>query len=118
MQTERIAASEIARFIKGDDDASASLASMLRSKETNHLTVRALRFHNTAHVLQRASGRGLSFENIQNVVRYPTSKAKSRRGEHGGWVYNFQKTVDGITLKVVAEIKLDECWLITAYELS
>jgi uncharacterized protein (DUF39 family) len=35
---------------------------------------------------------------------------------HGGVVHVFEKTVDGITLKVVAEIKATDCWLITAYE--
>ena len=37
---------------------------------------------------------------------------------HGGKVRTFEKTVDRVTLKVVAEIKGSDCWLMTAYELG
>ncbi len=63
--------------------------------------------------------RNLSIENIKNVVTYPDKETKiNRPGRHGGKVRAFEKTVDGVTLKVVAEIKGSECWLMTAYELS
>ena len=63
--------------------------------------------------------RDLSLENVRNVIRYPDSQKRSKmRPRHGGAVHVFEKTVDGITLKVVAEIKAAECWLITAYELA
>jgi hypothetical protein len=63
--------------------------------------------------------RNLSIENVKNVVTYPEKEMKiNRPGRHGGKVRAFEKTVDGVTLKVVAEIKGSECWLMTAYELS
>ena len=78
-----------------------------------------LRFHNTNHLVRRVDLRNLSTENIKNVVNYPDLKKKVKgRPHHGGQVWAFEKTVDGNKLKVVAEIKGSECWLITAYELS
>jgi len=77
------------------------------------------RLHNTAHVLRRVDMRNLSLENVKNVVNYPDKEIKvNRPGRHGGKVRTFEKTVDGITLKVVAEIKGSDCWLMTAYELG
>lgn len=75
------------------------------------------RFHNSLHFLQRYELRDLSLENVKNVVRYPDSKRKLKnRPLHGGHVCMFEKTVDCVTLKVVAEIKDSDCWLITSYE--
>jgi hypothetical protein len=63
--------------------------------------------------------RNLSLENVRNVIRYADSQKRSRTpARHGGTVHVFEKTVDGITLRVVAEIKAGDCWLITAYERS
>ncbi len=63
--------------------------------------------------------RDLSLENVHNVIRYPDSQKRLRMlGKHGGAVHVFEKTVEGITLKVVAEIKAADCWLMTAYELA
>ena len=77
------------------------------------------RFHNTAHVVRRVDMRNLSIENVKNVVIYPDKETKiNRRGRHGGKERAFEKTVDGVTLKVVAEIKGADCWLMTAYELA
>lgn len=79
----------------------------------------SLRFHNTAHILQREDLRNLSSESIKNVVNYPTTKKLvCPRGRHRGKVYTFEKCVDGTTLKVVAEIRNSDCWLMTAYELQ
>jgi hypothetical protein len=50
------------------------------------------------------------------MVNYPDDQKRVKRGRHGGWVYVLEKRVDSVTLKVVAEIKGDECWIITAYE--
>ena len=55
-------------------------------------------------------------ENIKNVVHYPERRKQVGRGQHGGFVYTFEKEVDGVTLKVVAEVRAKDCWLITAYE--
>jgi hypothetical protein len=60
--------------------------------------------------------RNLSIENVKNVVIYPDKETKiNRPGRHGGKVHAFEKTVDCVTLKVVAG---SECWLMTAYELG
>ncbi len=74
------------------------------------------RFHNTGHFIFRSDMRNLSIENIKNVVRYPDKQRRIEKGDHGGIVYTFEKNVDDVTLKVVAEIKSNDCWLITAYE--
>lgn len=74
------------------------------------------KFHTTAHFLQRLTERQLSLENVKNVVRYPLRKKIVNRGNLGGWVTRFEKTVDQTTLIAVGEIKGRECWLITAYE--
>jgi hypothetical protein len=52
-------------------------------------------------------------------VIYPDKGTKvNGPGRDGGKVRAFEKTVDRVTLKVVAEIKGSECWLMTAYELG
>lgn len=73
------------------------------------------RFHTTKHEALRVSERDLSTENMKNVVRYPDSEQLLRRGNHGGMVKKFRKTVDGKTLVVVAEIKGKDCWLLTGF---
>jgi hypothetical protein len=77
-----------------------------------------LKFHQTAHSKLRQAERRLSLENIKNVVQYPDRKRRQYKGYRGGWVHTFEKTVDGTTLKVVAEIRNQDCWLITAYEIA
>ena len=63
--------------------------------------------------------RNLSSESIKKRREYPDKETKiNRPGRHGGKVCAFEKTVDGVTLKVVAEIGGSECWLMTAYELG
>ena len=73
------------------------------------------RFHTTKHEALRVSERGLSVENMKNVVRYPDTQQSLRPGIHGGTVKKFRKTVDAKTLVVVAEIKGTECWLLTGF---
>ena len=58
---------------------------------------------------------GYSVAALKDVVNYPDAKRQQYRGEHGGFVYKFTKVVDGDTLAVVAELKKDECWLISAF---
>jgi len=66
----------------------------------------------------RVNDRSLSTENIRNVVNYPSVRTKTKRpARRGGAVWIFEKSVDSVRLKVVAEIKREECWVITAYEL-
>jgi len=42
-------------------------------------------------------------------------KTPPRRGNHGGMLWLFFRVFEGRTLVVVAEIKLNECWIITGY---
>lgn len=72
-------------------------------------------FHLTSHLKRRVEQRELSVDPIKDVINYPDHKHQQRRGEHGGFVYLFEKTVEGKTLLVCAELKKSECWIITAY---
>jgi hypothetical protein len=74
-----------------------------------------MRFHTTKHGSFRVMERELSFEHAKNVVKYGTEKTVMRPGVHGGAIYRFKKTDDGLTLVVVAEVKNNECWIMTAY---
>jgi hypothetical protein len=76
----------------------------------------AYRFHNTKHFVNRVDLRNLSTENIKNVINYPDTKQRAGEGKNGvRWI--FVKCVDGASLKVVAEIKRNDCWIVTAYEI-
>lgn len=59
--------------------------------------------------------RGLKLEDIKAVVRSPHSKGDLGKGPHGGVKRKFWKSAGGRTMIVVAEIKADECWLVTGY---
>lgn len=74
-----------------------------------------VRFHVTKHFYQRVDERDLSTENAKNVVQYPDSSRKLNRGRNGGILTMFKKAIDGKTLVVVAEMKKNECWLMTTY---
>ena len=74
------------------------------------------RFHRSAHFAQRVDMRSLSDEVAKQVVYYGKKTQTQRAGQHGGRVSVFEKCVDGVTVKVVAEIKNSECWLMTSYE--
>lgn len=74
-----------------------------------------LRFHNTHHVLIRQTEREFSLENVKSVVQMPHGKTQIGAGMHGGKRWKFKKTVEGRTLVAVAEIRNNDCWLLTAY---
>jgi hypothetical protein len=59
--------------------------------------------------------RGLSVEALKDVIKYPQFKRAQYKGEHGGTVYRFSKTADGVTLIVSAEVKNHECWIMTGF---
>lgn len=52
---------------------------------------------------------------MQAVVDCHERKLQHRRGEHGGFVYEFIRRVGETKFTVIAEIKLTECWLITGW---
>jgi hypothetical protein len=72
-------------------------------------------FYLTAHLKRRLEERGLLLELLKDVIKYPNKRTQQRRGEHAGFNYRHEKTVDGNTLIVVAEIKKHECWIVTGY---
>jgi hypothetical protein len=76
---------------------------------------RIVKFHVTPHAARRIAERNLSLHQMQDVVKYPDTKTPRYRGEHGGMVSVFSKTVNGVTLTVVGEVKRQQCWLITGY---
>jgi hypothetical protein len=74
-------------------------------------------FHDTSHVEMRARERGFAIEQAMLTINNPDSilKTPPRRGNHGGMLWLFFRAFEGRTLVVVAEIKLNECWIITGY---
>jgi len=72
-------------------------------------------FHITDHADRRARERGVPLDAMRNVVKYHDTKKQQYRGNHGGFVYRFTKSVDGKEFTVVAEVKKEECWLLTGF---
>jgi hypothetical protein len=68
-------------------------------------------------VKERSRERGLPLEAMKQIVNNHDARRQQYRGEHGGFVYKFVKTVEGKKLAVVAEVKNDECWLISGFEI-
>jgi len=58
--------------------------------------------------------RNLNGEDVKAVVRSP-AETKVLKGRNGGKVIRFKKTAGGKTLVVIAEIRHEECWIMTAY---
>lgn len=69
----------------------------------------------TAHALERIAERGLSLEQLKCVINYHDKKKQQYKGENGGFVYKFEKMVDGRKIFAVGEIKKSECWLISGW---
>ena len=53
---------------------------------------------------------------MKDVVNYHDKKTQQYRGNHGGFVYRFEKMVDGKKLIIVAEVKKSEAWLVSCFE--
>jgi hypothetical protein len=75
------------------------------------------RFHDTAHVEKRARERGFAVEQAILTVNGPASilKAPPRKGNHGGLIWLFFRLFESRILVVVAEVRNNECWIITGY---
>jgi hypothetical protein len=52
---------------------------------------------------------------MKEVVNSPHSRTQQYLGNHSGFVYRFSKTIAGRRVAVIAEIKKDERWLISAF---
>ena len=72
-------------------------------------------FHDTTHADRRRQERNLSLEQMQDVVVNHEQQIQHRRGEHGGFVYEFIRRVEKTKLTVIADLKHTECWLITGW---
>ena len=72
-------------------------------------------FYDTAHAGLRRRERQLSDVEMKGTVCRHERRIQHRRGEHGGFVYEFHRHVRGKKLVVIAEVKMHECWLITGY---
>ena len=59
--------------------------------------------------------RGITPDAIRDVVEYPNRRRYQYAGDHGGYVFRFSKLRHGFKLVVVAEVKDQECWLITCF---
>lgn len=77
---------------------------------------RSYHFYHTPHFLQRQTERGFTLADCEATVLEPDEKPQEKgTGKHGGYKYAFLKTIRGSKFRVVAEIKRDECWLLTAH---
>jgi hypothetical protein len=72
-------------------------------------------FHDSAHAGVRRKERGATEQEMKDVINYHEKKVQQYKGNHGGFVYRFEKTVDGKTLIVVAEVKKAEAWLVSCF---
>jgi hypothetical protein len=52
---------------------------------------------------------------MKDTICHHEQRRQHRRGEHGGFVCEFRRRAGARTLVVIAEIRKQECWLITGY---
>jgi hypothetical protein len=74
-------------------------------------------FHDTTHARARSRERDLPLELMKTIVNHHDSKMQQYRGDHGGFVFKFKRKIDGRMLAVIAEVKHNECWLISGFEI-
>lgn len=72
-------------------------------------------FHDTAHANERSEQRSIPLIEMIEIINGHDSKMQQYRGDHGGFVYKFKKTKKGKLTSVIAEVKGDECWIISAF---
>ncbi len=77
----------------------------------------AYEFHDTSHLAKRAREREFSLEQAMLTIDQPANilKTPPRRGNHGGMIWLFFRAFGNRILIAVAEVKRNECWIITAY---
>ncbi len=77
----------------------------------------AYELHDTSHAENRARDRGFTIEQATLTINEPTSilKTPPRKGNHGGFIWLFLRAFESRILVVVAEVKANECWIITGY---
>jgi hypothetical protein len=77
----------------------------------------AYEFHDTVHMEKRARERGFTVDQTMLTINEPASILKSppRKGNHGGFIWLFSRAFESKVLVAVAEVKRNECWIITGY---
>ena len=77
----------------------------------------AYQFHDTAHIEKRAGERGFSVEEAMLTINEPASSLKTlvRKGKSRRIHLVVLSRVWNNILVVVAEVKGNECWIITGY---
>ncbi len=71
----------------------------------------------TPHMLRNAHERRFTVEQAMLTIDKPARilKTPPRRGNHGGTIWLFFRAFGNRILVAVAEVKNNECWIITAY---
>ena len=69
------------------------------------------------HLFDRVRERGFTVEQAMLATNEPRSilKTPPRKGNHGGFIWLFFRAFQSKILVVVAEVKANECWIITGY---
>jgi hypothetical protein len=105
-----------AEGIKSGLQSGAAGGTIPRAGNDEHQLDRIKIFHDSAHATNRRIERGVTFQAMKDVIIYHDKKTQQRRGNHGGMVYRFSKTVSPRSLVVVAEVKKAEAWLVSCFE--
>lgn len=74
-----------------------------------------LKFHLTAHFIQRMKERDVDLDACKEAIRNPDQKHLQRRGVFGGNIYMFRKSSPNGSVIVIAESKKDEIWIMTTW---
>lgn len=72
-------------------------------------------FYFTIHSGARGNEREITKEQFKLAVSSPDTKSQMCAGSNGGFKYIFTKNIDLKILIVVAEVKKEECWVVTGY---
>ena len=59
--------------------------------------------------------RDFSLDQLKSVVNYSDRKKQQYKGDNGGFVYKFEKVIEGRNVIAIAEVKKLECWLISGW---
>ena len=74
-------------------------------------------FHDTSHAAKRGRERRFTVEQAMLTIEQPTRVLKTPplRGNHDRMIWLFFRPFRNRILVAVAEVKHNECWIITAY---
>lgn len=69
----------------------------------------------TEHAQKRAKERNITREQFVEVIMTSNSKRKQYRGNNGGIVYLYTKSMDKKRLHIAAEIYKEKCFFVTGF---